>query len=637
MLVLLPLASFILTFLFLVNTFENEDWRRLFLASVLLFSTYLTLASELLSLFQGITQIGLSLVWLLPILVFTVWSFRKRRNGRYILLPSWKFPRQPGDLILFTGIFVILIITVIVALTAPPHTWDVLNYHLPRVAQWAQNQSLRPFPSGIDVQNSMPPLTEMMILHTYVLANGDRFANMIQWLAMLSSVIVVSLIAQQLGAGKTGQLLAALTAAAIPMGIAQSSSSMTDYMGALFVLAAASEILAMANGRPGNSSVLMVSTAAGLALLAKPTTAAYLIPLAVFAAVILFIRTKPLAFLRAGLISIILVLVLNTGQLVRNYFLYGNPLNNPERLSSHANGLNTPEGWASNIIRNVALHTGTPFGTASKLIYDGIVGIHDWFGLDVNDPRTTFIPGFYWVLLRTNEDLTGNFFHAGLVLAAFLVLLMFRKRFNNLAVIYALITTLSFILVSSMFKWQPFSARFHLAFFLMFSPLIAYVASRILPRFAQVMLGVFLLVAAYPWLFSLDSRPIIPTNRSVAPSILTATREELYFVNGGYIENPYRTLVQTANENDCSEIGLMLFGGEAEYPVWVLAGAPKEDVYFEWIVSGPSSKYETPGFQPCAVICQGCEGDEWQEVRGLERLYNDGYFQMFFPHGTHIP
>lgn len=636
MLLILPILAFCLTFLFLLNLFQGEDWRRLYLAAVLLFSGYLAVTTELLSLWQGVTPAGLSLIWLLPILAFTAWLFYRAQDGSQVKLPPWRLPKPAGERILLGGILIILLITFTVALIAPPHTWDSLNYHMPRVAQWAQNRSVRPFITGIDVQNSMPPLSEMMILHTYVLSRGDRFANLVQWLAMLSSLILVSLIAQQLGTGRMGQWLAALATAAIPMGIAQSSSAQTDYTAGLFILAAASEVLRMAKGKPETSAVFLATTAAGLALLTKQTSVAYLIPLGIFAALILMIKAKPPVFLRAGLLSIVLVLLLNAGQLARNFELYGHPLYNPERMASHSNQLHTPQGWISNILRNAALHTGTPFGTASKLIYDVIVEIHGWMGLDVNDPRTTIHPPFYWVLFRRSEDLTGNFFHAGLSLASFLILLFFRKRFDNLALIYAVVTALTFVIFSGMFKWQPYGTRYHLAFFLLFTPLVAYTAARILPGFAQVMLGVFLLVAAYPWLFSLDARPIITTNRSLSANILTVPREELYFVTGRHVEHPYQLLAQEAKANNCSKIGLMLFGNEAEYPLWALMDAPKEDVYFEWIVAGPTSKYETPDFRPCALICQGCEGDEWQEIRGLQRVYTKSGFHLYFPAGTLI-
>ncbi|RPI87024.1 MAG: hypothetical protein EHM41_06410 [Chloroflexi bacterium] len=634
MLIVLPLLAFCLLYLFLMNTFQNEDWRRLLLASVLLFSTYLVFATELLSLFQGITMLGLAAVWLVPILALAAWIYWKVKSGSKIHLPIWKFPRQPGELILLAGIIVILLITATIALIAPPHSWDTINYHMPRVAQWAQNQSLRPFVTGIDVQNSMPPLNEMMILHTYVLAAGDRFANMVQWLSMAGSIIIVSLIAHQLGVNKQGQYLAALTAAAIPVGISQASTSMTDYTGAIFIMAAASEILGMAKEKPGRSHILLTSIAAGLALLAKPTSAAYLLPLAVFAAVVILLKGKPSLFLKAGLASLIVVLLLNAGQLARNYDLYGNPLNDPDRISSHSNQLHTLEGWASNIIRNAALHTGTTSVEINQFIYHWIVVFHDRMRLDASDPRTTLAAPFYWVPFRTAEDLAGNLIHSVLIIFTFAILFLFRKRFNRLTLIYALVSVLTFILVSGLFKWQPFSSRFHLAFFLMFAPLIAYAATRTLPGFIQVLLGIFLLAAAYPWLLSQDYRPIFPSDKSYSPSIFTTTREELLFVTAGSLDGPYSTLLDTAGDNGCSQIGLMLLNSAAEYPLWVLADAPNKDMYFEWIIAGPSDKYATPDFQPCAIICQGCDGDEWQDVRGLQRLYAENGFQIYFPAGT---
>ncbi len=82
------------------------------------------------------------------------------------------------------------------------------------------------------------------------------------------------------------------------------------------------------------------------------------------------------------------------------------------------------------------------------------------------------------------------------------------------------------------------------------------------------MLGVLLLLAVYPWLFSINSRPLIPIEgRSYTDSILTTSRQELYLANGGNLEKPYMDLTSKITQASCSEVGLMLLGNSAEYPL----------------------------------------------------------------------
>jgi hypothetical protein len=61
----------------------------------------------------------------------------------------------------------------------------------------------------------------------------------------------------------------------------------------------------------------------------------------------------------------------------------------------------------------------------------------------------------------------------------------------------------------------------------------------------------------------------------------------------------------------------------------VLLDAPRPDLRVEWLVSGgPPGLTNSPGFAPCAVICEKC-GAEVQEFNGLPRVYTRDDFQLF--------
>jgi len=152
------------------------------------------------------------------------------KRGDPVQLPCWKLPSGWLDRTLLLGVVVIVLVTGLLAWLVPPQTWDSLNYHLSRVAQWAQERAVRHFATGIEVQNSMPPGAEMAILQFYVLVGGDRLASFVEWFAMVGCLMGVSLVAMQLGAGFIGQLVAVVFTATLPMGITQASSTVTDYV-----------------------------------------------------------------------------------------------------------------------------------------------------------------------------------------------------------------------------------------------------------------------------------------------------------------------------------------------------------------------------------------------------------------------
>jgi hypothetical protein len=251
LLALLPLSALIVIFLILIRRFPGQDGRLVYLRAALLWGAYMVLETELLSLVRGITPLGLALAWALPVLAGGAWLIQDvRRNGNFIKTPT-RPPLHFADRLLLLGVGAILGITALLAWLTPPQTWDSLNYHLPRVAHWAQEKAVRHYTTGIDVQNSMPPGAEMIILQVYVLTQGDKLANFVEWFCMLGCLVAAALIARQLGAGRLGQILAVVTAASLPMGIAQASSSMTDYVVALWVMCAAAEALPLlAGGSP---------------------------------------------------------------------------------------------------------------------------------------------------------------------------------------------------------------------------------------------------------------------------------------------------------------------------------------------------------------------------------------------------
>jgi len=593
--------------------------------------TYLVLTTELLSLFHAINRLTLVIVWFIPISAGVVLMIQLRKAGVRFCLPHPVFSKNIGDRLLLASLLFVLGTTALVSWIAPPQTWDSLNYHLPRVAHWAQNRSVWHYVTGIDWQNSMSPGAEFAILHFYILTGSDRLANFVQWLAMVGSLVSVSWVARQIGANRLGQFLAMIVAATTPTGIAQVTSTMTDFVVAFWVLCAASEVLSMISDLPNRENLIYASLAAGLAILTKPTAVPYLLPFAFIAAWVIFTRTPVRRALLLAGAACSLVLILNIGHLTRNYLLYGNPIGSDERIATQANQMINLRGMLSNVLRNAGLHAGTPKQSVNQWVFDQVSIIHKWLGVDINDPRTTS-EGLYNPIggFALHEDVVGNLFHGLLILAVISVILIGPRRFDKLFLSYTIAVIVTFFLFSLFFKWQIFGARYHQAFFLMFSPIISIVAVRFLTPTGARLLSAALLIAIYPWLFSLNSRPLLPIQgRSYTNSILTVSRQSLYFANARHLEKPYVEITNQIQQADCSSVGIMLLGNSAEYPLWVLLGAPRSEVNIEWIVGGDLyESYKNPNFHPCAIICENCP-QEQSTLRGLPIVYDDQTFRLY--------
>jgi len=152
-------------------------------------------------------------------------------------------------------------LTLLIALVGPPNNWDSQTYHLARIEHWIQNRSLAFYPSAIKRQLAMPYFAETVVLQFRILSGTDRLDNLVQWLAGAGSVIAVGQIALLLGATPPGVALARLTAAALPIGILQSTSTQNDLVVTFFLLCLAERLLAWRQTRLSRDSAFMAIAA----------------------------------------------------------------------------------------------------------------------------------------------------------------------------------------------------------------------------------------------------------------------------------------------------------------------------------------------------------------------------------------
>lgn len=626
---IIPFLVFASLFLLIGNLDKGASWRLAFLRTAVLWGSYAIISAEILSLPSWITPNGLSMAWLLALSLICIIFIWWLKLGGIIRWPKWQLPSDWLGRFLIIGVLVIVITTGLLAWFAPPQAVDSLHYHMSRVAHWAQAGSLRHYATGIEVQNSRSPGAQVFILHYYVLSSGDRLANFVQWFAMIGSLIGVSLLARQLGGNTIAEILSVAFTASLPMGIAQASSTMTDYVVAFWVVCVASESLQLYKGETRKGTLVFLGLAAGLAVATKPIALPYLLPFGVFIAFLLLRKRGIKTFIIWGVIAIVLVSILNVGHLVRNYLTYDDFFN-PQEFNVHRNEELNLQGLLSNLLRNAGLQAGTPWPTLNKEIYRAITAVHVKIGLDLNDPRTTAHGYFNVGRPNTYETSAGNPAHALLSLIAFGLLLGRHRAVGKLALIYGIIVVSGFMLFCFIFKWQIWGSRYHLPFFVLMAPVTAYMLTKLNPTTLIKLLGLLLIILSWPWLVGIYSRPII-SRAGFHPvgSVINESREDLYFANVEGYKEPYLKIVGQIQDIRCSQVGLMISGASMEYPLWVLLDAPREDLQIEWIVAGtPSAQYQPADFMPCAVICQRCP-EEWEDVRGLPLAFEIEGFRLF--------
>ena len=604
------------------------------LRAALIWGGIIVFSTELLSLINAVDPLGLSLVWaacLVCALGWLGWQLL-HRGKRLPPLTRLSF-ESPAEAGLFALTVLVVAGTLFVALKAPVQTYDSLSYHMSRVAHWAQNRSVAIYPTGIERQNMMGPMAEYAILHFYVLQQGDLLANLVDWLAYLGCILAAAQVAARMGAGRRAQLLAAVFTASVPMAIAQASSSMTDIVVAFWCLCGIAEITTAMTARQATwRNWLYLAGAAGLALLTKSTALAFLVPFLLWFG-IWALATQGFRRTVIRLLPFLAVLVaINSFFWARNTLVYGTPLGSQALLDQHANQIITPGVLFSNTIRNIGLNFGTPSTQVNHFTLAVISKLHRILGMNFKDPRTTYDSTYSITNQVLMEDRTGNPIHLLFIGIAAGIAFLSRKIAGPLRW-YALTAVATFLLFSIGNTVQVFGNRLLIPFFMLSAPLVGAIVARWRGALS-ISAGYVLLLAGLPWLFSLQSRPLLPIpGQTIDHSILSMSRLDLYFTNVGSLSSEQTRAVNDIRAAGCSSIGLMLGGDDPEYLWWVLLGAPRSQLQLEWLVKGtPSDRFSDPTFKPCAVICTSCPGD-WKTAFGIPLDFQTGDLRLFLEPG----
>ena len=492
----------------------------------------------------------------------------------------------------------------LIALIAPPNTWDSMTYHMSRVAHWIQNKTLAHYPTHILRQLSFTPGAEFVIMNFQILSGGDRFANLVQWFSMLGSVIGVSLIAKQLGADKRGQIFSAVVCATIPMGILQGSSTQNDYVVAFWMVCFVYYILLILKEEMNRSLLLKVGASLGLATLTKGTAYIYAFPFLVWF-IFSGLRKFRWNLWKPVLIIIVVALFMNLGYYTRNFNLYGHP---HPKLNCLTDGVTLPL-FISNIVRNMGLHLGTPSKLVNHVMYRIIRLIHKILGVATNDSRTTEC-GDFSINFSLHEDSTGNFVHLILIMVSVVIFFIARQKRRRRDIIYYLVALVSgFFILCFYIKWNPWNSRYHLPLLVLFCPFITIVFSRISNPKIPNLIAVFLILSSFRWVFFNDSRPFIENFRaSKSENIFSTSRIEQYFRNWPALKDPYTEAVQFIKSKGYSDVGIILDGDDWEYPFFVLLQKNTTQVFriehvdVNNISSVKYGVYPFNDFNPSAII-----------------------------------
>lgn len=628
--VILCLPAFAFAILFLIYFGKLGGIRSAYLSTAAVWGALLFGITEILSALGGFGSHGIALAWLAADLVATAWLWHTGRpflkNLRCKLVDcrqDLRSARRDIPDALVVGCALVAVTTGVIALLCPPNTPDALFYHMPRVINWLNHRNVEYYPTVYVPQLFMPPWAEYAMAHVFALASSDRFVNLVEWFSLLGCGIGVSWIAKQLGAPGRGQVLAATVSISIPQAILQSSSAKNDYVEAFWLVCCISFTIGFKD-LPVTETAVMIGLSGGLAMLTKGVAYVYLPPL-MFVLFFFWPRRIQISFLKFLPIIAVLCIALNFHHYVRNYAFCGSFAGCPtaegdnKGLFHFANNRFNPAVTISNIIRNLALHIGTPSEDANRRLTEWLSAGIRVFGIDPNDAGSTW-PGeqFRVPKLMLHEDAMANTIHL-LIIFATMGVLLFDRRGHSLEIIaYASGLTLAFILFCAYLRWQPWHTRLHLPLFVLWSAIVGVAFGRRMNLGGITASGIALLVLSIPALFENQLRPLLP----IGASITGKKRDDLIFA-----PSSYRIVASLADRTSCRSAGIdarMVFN---EYALLRALHIGLSDRSVRTLgVLNNSAKYSTnwPPVEPQCVICIECppNGEKWKlyEAAGMRGL-----------------
>jgi Dolichyl-phosphate-mannose-protein mannosyltransferase len=563
--------------------------------------------TETLSLFGGLRRVPLAIAWIAVLAIGPILAWHRGR------IAAIHRPRVDWAVVAFSAASAaILALTAIAAAFSPPNSADAMAYHMPRVLYWAEQGSVRFFPTPYLNQIMLQPFAEYCMLQSYVLSGGDHFVNFVQWIAAALSAIAVSAIAREFGAPPRAQAFAALFCAAIPSGILASSGAKNDYVLALWLAAAVYFALRWRASRAAADAALL-GCALGLALLTKAT--GYLFaPWPLVAILARPASESGYRFLRAAALMAACALAINLPQYIRNWDLSGSPMGYGSAFgTAEFRWRNETLGWKqtlSNMLRNASEQFGARSDVWNQDVYTAVIAAHQRLGIDPTDPATTWRWSAYAPPRNANHEADApNRVPLAILTALFGVLLWRGARGRDrLLALYALSLVVGFVAFCAYLKWQPFMARLFLPLFVLGTPL----ASMVRPLWLQAALCLLLLDGA--------RRPA--TENWVRPlrgprSVFTVPRDQQYFSDMVQWKEDWPAYWATVDElkkSNCGVVGIDVSHFQLEYPLEALLREVKPRVLFMHAgVNNTAAQYPQPvDAAPCAVVCLHCDGGDWR-------------------------
>jgi hypothetical protein len=648
-----------------------RDWRLYWILAALANGVFLVLIAEIAGAFDSLGRATVAMAWTgvdAALFWLIAWKFRGDviemasaglEDGWFCLIGR-KFR---GDVIGFDratrwlyglGLGFGLFLGVI-SLQAPTFVWDCKSYHVPRILNWVQDKSLRPFPTSDVRRVAYDPGAEIASTTLYLLDGSDRPINLPSWFSVITSAILASFVTELLAklfSERTGRewprekarMAAAfsfLLVLTIPEGLIQAISTENDFVAAMWNLSLACMTVLFLRQPDNLTYAAAIGLSLALGICTKAGTFISAAPFLAGAFVLLAWRRFHGSALKLAGILVVAVALLNAPWLMRNYSVFGRLLGPVSVSGANVNPSFSPDRVLANIFRNLSLYTATPSAMVTKALNNVVRALVFCTGRPLDDP-TSVVPyqdphqALHFALqgpaVIGNGDGLGNV-HVWLMLGALLIISGFPLR--NALGFHAAGACMGFCLSCLYLRWHPWLFRYHITYFVLAMPIVAIALVATARRAFIVLLALLCLANAVLILAYNTQYPIY------AP-FLKLSREQHQFGSNLHLHRPYVALAEDIIERGCTNVLLKCETYNFDYGLWVcLQNRGYHGTIEEFLVQNETARLSRWELTPrTAMVFIGSRpsnrlaadiGGRKQPLLGIEYLGYYGSVSALFP------
>lgn len=490
-----------------------------------------------------------------------------------------------------------------------PYNWDSMTYHLPRVAYWAQNQSVAHYATNVVRQVASPPFHEFICLELYILSGKRDFLfNTIQCSAFLTNAWLIYEISRKLGCGEKFCKIGVLVFFSTPIAFGEALTTQNDNLACMFLLIFCWHLMdflhidkKIEDDKATCGKVWILSACIGLGYLTKPNVCIGMAILAFVLLVFCIIRKDSIVkLIKLLLLSATVIGLVLFPEIARNIQTFGTvfpTITGPRQIV----GTLEPRYLLVNLLKNFTFNLPTGFIINSEGMLVSLVNnFAVLIGVDINassiseDGRA-----FYLTRANLGHDTAVN--PAVLYIFIFSLIWCFvrKKQTDRKQQIYTYIVFCLFIIMCMIVRWEPFVSRYMLPYLALLCPAISiwvedmfFNAQNRVIKNCCVPIVCWIGITGLLLLFSYHVDIALKQGRS---------RSEGYFTNRREILEGYQQACDKVEETGAERIGLKTGEDAYQYPVYyMLKNSVKriENV----MVGNETAKYEDAAYIPDCIL-----------------------------------